>query len=323
MRRFLIKILVKIRREVRKAADWWSRQQDSTRALPGYLLRVFNNYGRYGASQAAALSYYAIFSVFPLTLLLAIGLNSLLGPTVSQDQIASGLRLFLPENTVQFLQENISQALSQRDSFTLVAFVTLVWAGSGLFSNLTHSLEVIFLAPRRRSLWRQRLLAVGMVLILILLIVVSFVTSGLLRLITAVFFTTSSIWITIGIVFLPLSLNLVIFILLFRFVPAVEVRWHALLPAAALGAIGWELTKGLLTWYLENLADFGVVYGSIATVIVLLLSGYLTAVVLIISAELCARLNEWFKDYQTTSEVIVKPTNIVEKRLFRYRQDRG
>ncbi len=287
---------------------WWYRRRISSRTLPRYVWMAVVNFNRYGTAQAAALSYYAIFSIFPLTLLVAVGVNSLLGPAAGSQQIASGLSIFLPDQqAVELLQSSVLEALEQRSSFTLIALAGLVWAALGLFTNLTRSLDVIFQVPSSRSLWRQRLLAFLMTLTLITLVGGSFVTFGLLRLMAVFFIESPSVWITIGTVFLPFSLNIVIFVLLFRFVPSRKVHWEAIWPAAVFGSAGWELAKGMFVWFLENLANFADVYGSIAVVIALLLWAYVTSSVFLLSAELCARLDDWFMEHQPYQTIVRLP----------------
>jgi membrane protein len=274
--------------------EWWQKQDHATRVLPGYLRKALENFLRTGTRQAAALAYYAIFSVFPLTLLLAVVISKLLGPAAAQKQVASALSIFLPGDTSTLLQQNVSQALEQGTSFTLVAIAGLIWSALGLFSNITSALDTIFAVPARRSLWRQRMTALTMTMMLVILVTASFVTSGVFRLVSAVFLERPNPWITIGAVFLPLGLNIVIFALLFRYVPSRHVNWDAVWPAAIFGGLGWELAKSAFQWYLTNLANYQFIYGSIATAIVLLLWAYLIAAIFLISAEFCAQLNDWF-----------------------------
>lgn len=284
-----------LRKSYIAARYWWRGRSVATRALPHYLLSAVTNFIRTGAHKAAALAFFSILSVFPLTLLLAVGISNLLGEAVAQQQISNGLRLFLPSDTITLVQENIAQSFDQGGSFGVIAVVVLIWTALGLFSNLTLSLDDIFRVPKRSSLWRQRILAFGMTVILIVLVMTSFVTSGLLRLVDAVLTATgtSSIWIGIGTVFLPFGLDMMIFALLFRFVPARFVYWDAVWTAAIVGAVGWELAKAAFAWYITNLANYQFVYGGIATVIVLMLWAYVIASIILLSAELCARLNEW------------------------------
>jgi membrane protein len=255
--------------------------------------RAAKNFERHGPRQAAALSYYAVFSVFPLALLLAVTVSTIVGPTVAQQQVIDGLQLFLPEQTaaLDIIQESIGEALNQSRSFTLLALAGVIWSALGLFSNLTSSLDLIFQSPSGRSLWRKRVLAFLMTTILIALVITSFLTSGILYLIDAL--TVSNTWISIGTFFLPFGLNMVIFVMLFRYVPSRFVHWDAVWPAAIIGAVALELAKAIFAWYLSTLADYQFVYGSIATVIIFLLWAFLTACILLLSAEICAQINLW------------------------------
>jgi len=284
---------------------YWMRLPDTWRTLPAHLWQAIVNFKDYGMRQAAALSYYAVFSLFPLTLLLAVAISDILGPAVAQEQIRQGLILFLPEetDTINLLQENIGQALDQSQTFGLIGLIGLSWSALGLFSNLTSALDRAFQVPASRSMWRQRLLAFLMTLALIALIITSFITSGVLQLVDALLLTNPSVWIRIGVFFLPFGINLVIFVLLFRYVPSRHVNWDAVWPPAILGAIALELAKTAFAFYLGNFADYQFVYGSIAAVIVLMLWAYLLACIFLICAELCSQLNLWLINQNETPPV--------------------
>ena len=280
----------------------WVRLDPQTRALPKYVGRAIANFMQHGLRQAAALAYYAIFSIFPLSLLLAVAIGGILGPTVAQEQISRGLGLFLPNQTLQLFQSNVTDALQQGRSFGLLALAGLIWSATGLFSNITVSLDLIFHVPAGRSLWRQRFTAGIMAIILVVLITTSFVTSGVFRLATALSLDRPNSWLLIGTVSLPFGIDMVIFALLFRYVPARRVKWDAVWPAAIFGAVGWELLKAGFNWYLNNLANYQFIYGGIATAIVLLFWAYLIAGIFLFSAELCAQLDEWMTDQHQAEE---------------------
>jgi len=274
----------------------WEGLPASTRALPGYVNRALANFFRHGLRQAAALAYYAVFSIFPLSLLVAVAISGILGPTVAEEQIRRGLEIFLPGQTLDLFETNVSAALQQGRSFGLIAVAGLIWSGLGLFTNVTNALDIIFHVPSSRSLWRQRLVALAMALFLMLLIATSFILSGVLRLVEALSLERPSPWLLIGSYSLPFAIDMVMFAVLFRYVPARYVKWDAVWPASIFGAVGWELLKAGFNWYLDNLANFQFVYGSIATVIVLMFWAYLLASIFLLSAELCAQLNEWIFD---------------------------
>jgi membrane protein len=287
---------------MREVNRWWLRLDPWTRALPGYLWRGLDNFNRYGLGRAAALAYYAIFSIFPLTLLLAVAIGGILGPAAAGEQVRRGLELFVPGQTVDLFQSNVNTVLEQGRSFGLIAVAGLIWSGLGLFTSITNALDLIFAVPASRSVLHQRLVAFGMALTLIVLILTSFLTSAVLRLVSAFLLDRPSSWILIGTIFLPLGINMVIFALLFRYVPAKRVHWDAVWPAAIFGAVGWELLKSGFSWYTSSLANFQIVYGSIATVIVFLFWAYLIASIFLLSAELCAQLNEWLTEQEKQAE---------------------
>ena len=273
--------------------NWWSQRSESTRALPRFYLDSNTQFHTDRHSSSGGIGLLCGFLYFPLILLFAIGIGNLLEPAVAQEQIANGLKLFLPEATISDIQLTLDQALQQSSSFGILAVAGVIWSALGLFSNLTASLDTIFDVPSGRSMWRQRLLAFTMSITLVVLVFASFLTSGVLRLVSIALLDPPSI-VTLGTVFLPLGLDVVIFALLFRYVPSRYVHWDAIWPAAMVGAVGWELAKSGFQWYLDNLQNYQLIYGGIATAIVLLFWAFLLAGILILSAELCARLNEWF-----------------------------
>lgn len=275
--------------------NWWTKRRPATRSLPRYLWLAALNYVRagIGSRQAAALSYYAIFSIFPLTLLIAVGIGNVVGPVAAQEQISRGLEIFLPEASVVEIQSSIAAAINQSNSFGLIAFAALIWGATNLFTHLTLALDVTFEVETSRTVVQQRLLAVIMGLTLILLVLASFVTSGVLRLISAFSPGVPNIWVRIATFFLPIGLDVVIFALLFRFGTERNIHWDAIWPAAIFGSIGWELAKRGFEYYLANLSNYWIIYGSISTVIVLLFWAWLIASIFLFSAEVCAQLNKW------------------------------
>ena len=118
------------------------------------------------------------------------------------------------------MRDILGESLEQSSSFGIAALLLILWSSLSLFSNLTASLDEIFQVPERRGIWKLRIQALGMSLALVILMVASFLTSGVLRLLSVLLFDQPSFWLTIGIRFLPFGLDVVIFCLLFRFVPA-------------------------------------------------------------------------------------------------------
>lgn len=266
----------------------------ATDGLPGYLARAWQDFNRRDAQRAAALVYYAIFSVFPLLLLAVALVSGLVGPALAQEQVLDAIQLFFPAETVSVITDNVQTALAQRESFGLVAAAGLAWSGLGLFTNLIMALDAIFQPAYTRPMWQRRALALGLAAGLSLLLLTALLAALAVSLVNLVAPTYSVVpLVLLTALVSPFGIGVTIFALLFRTVPRQPVRWNAIWPAALLGGLGWTLTQQAFVWYLENVANFSIIYGSLGAVIVLLLWAYLSAAILLLGAEVCAALNKW------------------------------
>ncbi|MBI4514005.1 MAG: YihY/virulence factor BrkB family protein [Gemmatimonadetes bacterium] len=78
----------------------------------------------------------------------------------------------------------------------------------------------------------------------------------------------------------------IMFLLIYRFVPARRLPWGSAALAAAFAAVGWEILKAGFSLYLTHFADFGSVYGNLATVVVVVLWVYYSSTVFLLGAEI-------------------------------------
>jgi membrane protein len=272
---------------------WWILANAMTDGLLQHLWWAIDRFSKHGMRESAALSYYAIFSVFPLILLAIIVIGTVLGPAAAHNQIDGVLRVFLPASTASFLQDSIAQTLQQRGSFGLVAGITLLWSSLGFFSNLSSALTRTFRDPKGYNTWQSRLFGLAMMAALGVLLLASLATTLVFNLLDLVVFYQSASWVTTGALIVPFSLSVAIFAFLYRFVPRRRVRWDAIWVAAFLGGGAWEVAKRAFAWYLDHLASYSLVYGSVATMIVLMLWVYLSGIIILLGAEICVALDDW------------------------------
>ena len=245
--------------------------------------------------QAASLAYYAVFSLFPLLMLTVSIASALFGADAIQQQVIRLSQRFFPGDTQAIIEPYITVALEQETVIDLVAVVSLIWSASSLFANLSRTLDTIFrpAGEAQRALWRNRLLGVGMMGGLAVLLTMVFLGSLGFRLIGTALLERPGTLMRVWSVLVPIGLDMAILILLFRFVPHTAPRWKALVPSALVGSLGWELGKSLFVWYLETVAKLNVVYGSLGAVVALMLWAYLSAALLLLSAEVCVAVDNW------------------------------
>ncbi|MCB9452917.1 MAG: YihY/virulence factor BrkB family protein [Anaerolineaceae bacterium] len=246
--------------------------------------------------RAAALSFYALLSLFPALMLLLVVAQWLWGETAMQEQVTRLAGRFFPGDVPAMIISGVENALNQGASLNLLALAGLLWGGSSFFSNLATALDTIFETTHyERPMWRKRLIGATTIMILALLLGVTLILTASLRLVTQSALETPSVIMRPVSLALPVLLYTVILALMFRYGPQRRAVWRAILPGALFGSIGWEVSRAVFTWYLETLANYSTLYGSLGAVIALLLWVFLSLAILLLGAEISAALDAWLQ----------------------------
>jgi membrane protein len=283
---------------VRRQADEWNVKTDG---FVGMLWRTWDNFNKRGLWEASALSYYSLLSLFPLLLILVVGLGRVIGTQTTGNQIENFLTIFLPGPTATELSSTIKRFVSEGSQASIVALITLAWSALGLFSALSGSMDRIFRTSKRVKFWERRIYGLIMVLVLGVLLVANIVASLIFSFLNVIFLNQQNIWLQIASLFVPFGFSLGIFAMMYRWIPRSKVRWDAIWTAALIGGIAWEVAKRLFALYLDLIANVSLVYGSIATVIIFMIWAYYTWSIVLICGELCMSLADWL-DYLGTKE---------------------
>jgi membrane protein len=265
-------------------------------ATNGLLLRIVSAVDRflkYGPHEAAALSYYALFSLFPLLLLTIVVSTFFFDTQAASNQIRDILVVFFPGQTAAILQDAVDAALQQRGSASIFAVVVLVWSSASLFGNLEKVMNMVFDCDLPRKIYERRAVGIIMITILIIFLLASVITNLFFSVLGLAFLNQFNTWLSIASLLIPTAFNAGIFAMLYAFVPARRVSWDAILPAAIMGGLSFEIAKKAFVWYLTTLTNFDFVYGSVATVVVFMLWAYVIFAIVLFFAEICTVLEEW------------------------------
>src|SRR5258708_2245986 len=244
----------------------WDRANKVTHGYVAYLAQAVKNFVTKGTTESVVFGYWAMFSLFPLVTLGVVVASFALGPESARAGVYSALNQFVPGSGSTLIRQNIDQAINQRGGFGIIGVLGLVYGAVGLFTNLQWNLSRIFRDERQRSLPIQILIGLVMMIMLAALIVTSIAASFFFNVVGSEVIGAQSPLIQISALLLPIPLDTLMFGMLFRLVPQRKISWRALWPAAIFAAIAWELSKNLFGWYVANLANFGLVYGGLATV---------------------------------------------------------
>lgn len=242
--------------------------------------------------MAAAMSYYALVSLFPLTLGL-ISISSFFSEDAqTQRTIIDWVVSFLPGSEI-LIQANIDVVLQARGTIGVFALVGLVWTGSAVFGGITRSINRAWDVRQDRPLHISKAIQLVMALLTGLLFLFSTSISTFLRAYERFAYLdipyASSLVETSSIIILYASsfvLVLMVFLILYKFVPNTKTYWRYIWIGALVAAALFETTKNLFIWYLNTFTNFGSVYGTLASVVALMLWAYLSGIILILGAEL-------------------------------------
>ena len=265
----------------------------------GYLM--LRRYLGHGVSiQSAALAFYLLFTMFPLL----IFLSSLLGLLhLEKTELLRDLARLLPTEVLDFVMTYLEYAAGH-SSVRLLLF--------GLFFSLyfpmraTNSLmravrTAYHLGPPR-SIVRHwvRTFVYTILLIAAIALTLTLLTVSDRALVYAVNHLrlplfAAQLW---GRLRFPLIGVVGFFALFFLYAAAQDARqpWRNIWPGSLMALAGWLGLSWMYAWYVENIAHYSVFYGSIGTVIVLMIWLNLSAAALILGAELNGTIMSMRKD---------------------------
>ncbi len=261
-------------------------------------------YDDQGTHHAAALTYYALMSLFP-TLLLAVSLLGLLGEFPdTYEAILGHLRHVVPATTLAPLDAAVRAALKSKGTAAaglLLSITTALYGTTGYLEAMRRALNVVLGADRTRSFLRRKLIDVASTLVLLALVLVTvvlmFAGGGVVREVLGG--VATSVW---RIARWPGAFfsALLAFWFIYSVTPDVRPRTiRQMAPGAVVGVALWLAVSAGFSTYLANFKSFNVTYGTFAAVIILLVWLWLTNVALLLGAEINAALA---RNEQTTQD---------------------
>jgi len=263
-----------------------------------FLLRVFSHFSRNkGFLLASGIAYNMLLSLVPL---IAVFL-SLVSRVIDQDKVLgivnTELELFLP-GQAEKLTDDISSFLDQPNLFGGIGLIVLLFFSSLAFRMLQDALEVVFARPRALRKNRTFLFSaalpyiyvavVGMVLLTLSVVVISVeALAGTETQILGYYVGNmpGMILYVSGIVS-----EIVLFSSLYRVMPVSKVGFRRALIGGVTATVLWEIVRRILVWWFATMSLVSVVYGSLAAVIIVLLTLEIAAIIVLLSGQVIAEL---------------------------------
>lgn len=257
---------------------------------------TFNQWNEDKAPQlGAALAYYTVFSLAPLTLVLLAVFSLIFGGSQeAHAKITEQMKAFIDPSAVQVIEQILDKASKPKNGIiaTVIGVVIALFGASGVFGALQDALNTIWgVKPKPgqgiRGFLKARFLSFGMVGGVCFLLLVSLAFSTLVQSLGGYLDK-----ILPGGPALPLAINLVLdlvvitmmFALIFRFLPDAKIAWRDVWVGAGMTTALFIIGKWALGLYLGS-GSAGSAYGAASALITTLLWVYYSAQILLFGAE--------------------------------------
>lgn len=249
------------------------------------IVRTVRELGADDASHlAAGVAYYAVLSLFPLSL----GLIAILGLFLPSETLQEDLFEFFQENLPGYedvLEDNIKDVIRLRGTLGILSIVGLFWTASAMFGAISRAINRAWDIHQDRPFYLRKLRDITMAMGVSVLFLLSLGASSVSEIVGNIdlpIMETAATW---GATCVAFSLDFAIFLLLYKFIPNTRTLWRSVWPGALLATILFVIAENLFIFYLSNVADYESVYGSVGSIIALLVWVYVSAFILILGAE--------------------------------------
>lgn len=246
---------------------------------------------------AGGIAFNFLLAAIPFLLLLIAALGYVLQATVADPEAAVvGYILdFLPASprVIDFAREMVAQVVGERTRFGIIGILLFIWVSTRLIGSLRSALRSVFDIREDRGIVAGKIFDAKMVIVAGTLFVAN--TAITIALEAAQTYGIEMLGLTdrgevvaaqaFYAQLLAYAFIFLMFVLIYRYLPARRVPWRIALVAATFTSVVVELLKSVFAWYVANIADYTSAYGTLATAILLVFWIYYSAVVFVVGGE--------------------------------------
>ena len=254
-------------------------------------------------TAAAAIAFHVLFSIFPLILLITVVVGSRMRSAEVRSAIADGLMNTLPldpsargqiDNLLLVANANLA-------AIGIIGAVALVWSASGMLGSVRGAMELAWEGfSGTRPFVHGKLVDAVLLTVLVTVILSSFLIGVLLSFVPQIpqdAMGASGFWYdTIAVIrtwigpAVSLLTTIVVMLMTYKFLPKPRPAVRYALAGAIFAATLFEIARRVFTIYLEKIARYDLVYGSIGSIIAALFFVYIASIILLYGAELGASI---------------------------------
>jgi membrane protein len=249
----------------------------------------------YAPSMGAALSYYTLFSITPLLVIVIAIAGFFFGADAVRGEIFDQLSGLVGDEGARAIEQLLQSAATQKEGIVaaIISFAVLIVGATTALGELQNALDRIWRAPgasKPSGIWgfaRSRLLSIALILGIAFILMVSLVVSAALAAFGKWWGSWFRGWELLAHaldLMLSFGLMTVLFALIYKVVPRVRIQWHDVWVGAAVTALLFALGKVLIGLYLGR-SDIASGFGAAGSLVLFMVWVYYSAQIFLIGAE--------------------------------------
>ena len=247
---------------------------------------------------AKASAYSSILTFFPALLVVGSLLATSRKTVTALREISYAVGHIVPAGSATAVEYLKGKSLQRPIGLLVTASLITLWTGSGVIISWMEGFRNAYQLPKKWGLVKERMIAFSLVILAgIPLFFATVLVAFGARIETRILFNMGRefgfyivlMWTAVRWLIATLTSIVVIGLIYHNAVPRTQ-PWPSVLPGATLATVLWFLATGLFGGYLQNYADYSIIYGSLGVGIALLVWMYLISLVILVGAEFNAML---------------------------------
>lgn len=278
------------------ARGWWD-----------IALRIYGNFSQHRVlALAAGMTYYSLLAIFPaLAALVAIyGLFSDPSAISSHLDQVSGI---LPQGALDVARDQLTRVASKGAQAlgwtSLVGLAVSLWSANAAMKSLFDTLNIVYGEDEKRGVIKLNAISLAFTIGGILFVLIAIAAVVALPVALKYLGLSQSVELILRIARWPVLFVLIALVLslIYRFGPSRKApRWRWITWGSAFAAVLWLVASGLFSYYTANFGNYNETYGSLGAVIGFMVWMWISAITILLGAELDAEM-----EHQTARDTTI------------------
>ncbi|MBN2794065.1 MAG: YihY/virulence factor BrkB family protein [Clostridia bacterium] len=242
-------------------------------------------------SFSSQIAFYMLLSIFPFLILLFMFLTKL---SIDSVEGMTDIYKMLPNQVSQIIQDYLSYSKQFSNKVFSPLLIVAIWMSSNAVIALMKAVNIAYNLEETRNYFIRKGISILCTLLIIVVILIAIIipnigvfAMGYVRKyihmpeMNLFIFNIIRLVISTAVLFLVLAF-------LYRTLPNKKLKYKAVLPGTVFSFLGLMATSVLFSTFVQNYAQYSIVYGSLAAVIVLMIWLFLCGMILMLGSEINA-----------------------------------